>query len=209
MYIARPDRTSDDHARDIVSTAGIATLFSSTDGLHATTLPILWHDDTVVAHVARANDHWRTLDGADVLLVATVPDTYISPSWYAAKAEHGRVVPTWNYSSVQLSGTARITHESDEILRIVEALTNRHEGSRPAPWAVSDAPESYVAQQLKAIVGITITVDEVQAKAKWSAARSEADRDGVLRALDADAPAAAAEMRRVNGPRVECRGHDG
>ncbi|NMO04749.1 FMN-binding negative transcriptional regulator [Gordonia sp. TBRC 11910] len=201
MYIARPDRTSDRHAREVVSAAGIATLFSSIDGLRATTLPVLWRDDdTVVAHFARANDHWHHLDGAPVLLVATAPDAYISPSWYAAKTEHGRVVPTWNYSSVQLSGVAHITHDADEILSIVEALTTRHEGGRTDPWAVSDAPESYVAQQLKAIVGITVTVDEANAKAKWSAARSEADRDGVLRALDVENPSAATEMRSADHP---------
>lgn len=195
MYIARPDQTSDDHARGVVSAAGIATIFSSVDGLRATTLPILWRDDSVIAHFARANDHWRHIDGAQVLLVVTAPDTYISPSWYESKQEHGRVVPTWNYSSVQLSGRARITHDPVELRGIVETLTQTHEASQPTPWSVSDAPVSYIDQQLKAIVGVLINVDEVEAKAKWSAARSEGDRAGVQAALADANPDAAAEMR--------------
>ncbi|WP_040524224.1 FMN-binding negative transcriptional regulator [Gordonia effusa] len=195
MYIARPDRSSDEHARELVAAAGVATLFSATDGLAATTLPILWHDNTIIAHMARANAQWRGLDGADVLVVATAPDAYISPNWYPSKAEHGRVVPTWNYSSVHLHGTAQIVTDADRIRDFVERLTNTHEAPFPQPWQVSDAPDSFVAQQLKVIVGIVINVDEVQTKAKWSRGRSAADQAGVLAALDERDAAAATEMR--------------
>ncbi|MFW0788560.1 FMN-binding negative transcriptional regulator [Gordonia sp. CPCC 205333] len=195
MYIARPDRSSDEHARELVSAAGVATVFSAAGTLAATTLPILWSEDTVIAHIARANAHWRDLDGAEVLIVATAPDAYISPNWYPSKAEHGRAVPTWNYSSVHLRGTARIVTDTDRVLNFVEQLTNTHEAQFAEPWQVSDAPDSFVTQQLKAIVGIEISVAGVEAKAKWSRGRSAADQAAVLAALDRRDVEAAAEMR--------------
>lgn len=156
----------------------------------ATLLPILWSADEtrVIAHLARANPHWPLITpGSRVLLIVAGPQTYVSPSWYAAKQEHGRVVPTWNYSAVHLTGTATVHDDPDWVRAAVTELTERHEGPRPAPWAVTDAPERYVAGQLKAIVGVEILVERVEAKAKLSQNRSEADRAGVVAGLRADA----------------------
>lgn len=197
MYVAAPDRAGEARARDIVAAAGIGTLFSAAGGLDATTLPVLWDGDLVIAHLARANRHWRALDGADVLLVVTGPDAYVSPSWYPSKDEDGRAVPTWNYSEVHVRGTARILDDPAATRGIVERLTRRHEASRPAPWSVDDAPAGYIEQQLKAIVGVEIAVREVTAKQKWSRGRAARDIDGVQSALDGVAPAAAEEMRRA------------
>jgi transcriptional regulator len=153
----------------------------------STLLPIIWRDDVVIAHMARANPHWRHIaDDAPALLVCGGPQAYISPTWYAAKREHGRVVPTWNYSAVHLTGRARV-HDDVEWLRgAVTELVGRHESHRDDPWQVTDAPAQYIEGQLRGIVGIEIRVERVEGKAKLSQNRSEADRRGVIEGLRAE-----------------------
>ncbi len=197
MYVAAPDRAGEERAREIVAAAGIGTLFSATGGLDATTLPLLWEGGTAIGHLARANRHWHDLEGADVLIVVTGPEAYVSPSWYPSKTEHGRAVPTWNYSEVHLRGRARILEDPESVRDIVERLTSRHEAGREAPWSIDDAPATFIAQQLKAIVGVEVTVHESIAKQKWSRGRSAADAEGVQASLDLTAEAAAREMRRA------------
>lgn len=150
----------------------------------ATYLPVLWRDDRVIAHFAKANLHWREIaPDTPALVIVTGPEAYVSPSWYAAKAEHGKVVPTWNYSAVHLTGLARV-HEDTEWLRMaVEELTNEHEQRREEPWHVTDAPSSYIDGQLRGIVGLELTVTRVEGKAKLSQNRSQADREGVVEGL--------------------------
>lgn len=190
MYAPAFNRVDDeDAARLMVARAGAGELVTvGADGYPvATLLPVLWRGDRVLAHLARANPHWQQI-GADSpgLLVVGGPQAYVSPSWYASKAEHGRVVPTWNYTTVHLSGRVRV-HDDVEWLRdLVTALTEHHEGGRESPWAVSDAPEAYVAGQLRGIVGVELVVERVEAKAKLSQNRSEQDRHGVLQGLRAD-----------------------
>lgn len=171
------------------------------DGLPAATLlPVIWHDDVVIAHMAKGNAHWRGIaDGAPGLLIATGPDAYISPTWYAAKAEHGKVVPTWNYSAVQLTGTVRLHHDREWLRKAVTELTDLHEGARDHPWQVTDAPADYIDGQLGGIVGVEFTVTGIQGKAKLSQNRSDADQDGVIAGLRGDRLAApdAAEARAV------------
>jgi transcriptional regulator len=150
----------------------------------ATYLPIMWRDDGVIAHFAKANPHWREIqDEMPALLIVTGPDAYVTPTWYAAKAEHGKVVPTWNYSAVHLTGQAR-THNDPEWLRhAVEDLTEEHERFHDEPWGVTDAPTSYIDGQLRGIVGLELTVTKVEGKAKLSQNRSLADREGVVTGL--------------------------
>ncbi len=76
-------------------------------------------------------------------------NAYVSPAWYPARAEHGKVVPTWNYSAVQLRGTVTVHDDIDWLRDAVTELTDRHETIRPEPWAVTDAPEPYVEGQLR------------------------------------------------------------
>lgn len=157
----------------------------------ATLLPILFDSDgatnRVVAHIARSNDQWRRIvSGSPALVVVTGADAYVSPSWYASTAEHGRVVPTWNYSAVHLSGPITVHDDVDWVRAAVTRLTELHEGRRAAPWAVSDAPEKFVAGQLRAIVGLEVTVEKVEAKAKMSQNRSDDDRSGVMAGLRAE-----------------------
>ncbi|HEY0812255.1 MAG TPA: FMN-binding negative transcriptional regulator [Pseudonocardia sp.] len=191
MYTPPFNRVDDEaEIRRMVAACRTAWLITSSEtGLPlATFLPIIWRDSTVIAHMAKANPHWRHI-GADApaLLIATGPQAYISPSWYAAKAEHGKVVPTWNYSAVQLSGTAQVHVDPDWLRKAVTDLTEVHERDREPPWHVTDAPEPFIAGQLGGIVGIEIAVTDVTAKAKLSQNRSAADQRGVVEGLQADA----------------------
>jgi transcriptional regulator len=198
MYVPAFNAVADEaEIRAMVAGIGAAELITvGADGYPAATLlPVLWDGDTVIAHFARANKHWEQIDvDAPALLVCTGPQAYISPSWYAAKAEHGRVVPTWNYSSVHLTGRARIHHDPDWLRDAVTALTERHESGRDQPWAVTDAPSAFIDGQLRGIVGVEITVEKVEGKAKWSQNRSAADRAGVVAGLSASSDPGVADL---------------
>jgi transcriptional regulator len=175
--------------RSMVAAVAAAQLITvGPDGYpRATLLPVMWDGDRVIAHMARANEHWRVIGpGSPALLVCTGPDAYVSPSWYASKAEHGKVVPTWNYSAVQLTGTVRTHHDPQWLRRAVTDLTEVHEADRADRWQVSDAPENYIEGQLRGIVGVEFTVTGVTGKAKLSQNRSDADQDGVIAGLRHD-----------------------
>ncbi|MBC7633143.1 FMN-binding negative transcriptional regulator [Aeromicrobium sp.] len=193
MYIPRFNVMDDpDEVRAFVESIGSAHVVTTgTDGTPlATLLPILWSadGDTVVAHMARANSHWREIvDNEPVLMIIAGPQAYVSPSWYPSKADHGRVVPTWNYSAVHLTGTVLVHDDTEWVRRAVTELTDRHEQHRDRPWAVTDAPETYVEKNLRAIVGLEMTVVKVEAKAKLSQNRSAEDRAGVVAGLRREA----------------------
>jgi transcriptional regulator len=186
MYTPRFNVMDQSELEPLVRAVGSAELITvGEDGFPvATRLPVLWHGDRLVFHMAIANPHWRSIgQGAPSLAVVTGPEGYISPSWYAAKATHGRVVPTWNYSAVHFTGHATVHQAAEWLLDAVTQLTDEHELRRTAPWSVSDAPESYVAQQLQGIVGIELAITAVEGKAKRSQNRSEEDRVTVVRGL--------------------------
>jgi transcriptional regulator len=187
MYLPAPNRVSDEaQIRAFVAECGTGTLITVGPDGHpdATLLPVLWESDLVVAHLARANDQWRRVsENGTGLLVVTGPQAYVSPSWYPTKATEPRVVPTWNYSAVHLRGTVTLHHDPEWLRALVTRLTDHHENGRPDPWAVTDAPERYIDGNLRAIVGVTLHVTAVEAKAKWSQNRSEADRTAVTAAL--------------------------
>jgi transcriptional regulator len=135
-------------------------------------------------HVARANGLWCEHDPAvEALVVFQGPQAYITPSWYATKAETGKVVPTWNYAVVQVRGTLRIIEDRDWLRAQIEALTRSQEGLRDHPWAVGDAPGAFVEAQMKGIVGIEIPIAHIEGKWKVSQNRPEADRRGVVDGL--------------------------
>ncbi|MEI6109306.1 MAG: FMN-binding negative transcriptional regulator [Actinomycetes bacterium] len=169
-----------------VGSADFVTVDQSGQPL-ATLMPLVWEvskaDElgTVYMHMARANKHWESIsNGARALAIVHGPQAYISPSNYAAKAEHGKVVPTWNYQAIHFTGTVEVSHDSEYLLEIVSRLTNQHEATRNQPWQASDAPEDYLAGQLRGIVAITLKVDGVEAKAKLNQNRSVADQIGVV-----------------------------
>ena len=158
------------------------------DGLTADHLPLEYDAQAraLRGHVARANPLWQHAAGQPVLAVFRGPQAYVSPSWYASKAEHHRVVPTWNYAVVHAHGTLRSVDEAPWLHALVSQLTARHESARPTPWAVEDAPADYVQQMLRAIVGIEIAVDRLLGKWKLGQNRSSADRQGVVDGLEAE-----------------------
>lgn len=161
----------------------------------ATLLPYVLDGDRLLAHLARANEHWRRIeDGAPALVVVSGADAYVSPGWYATKREHGRVVPTWNYSAVHLRGTVRVHDDADWVLDVVTRLTDLHESGRDEPWAVTDAPEKYVRANLKAIIGVEVRVEHVEAKAKLSQNRSLDDRLGTIAGLESEPSSGARDV---------------
>ena len=185
--------------RALVSAVGSAQLVTTgPDGYpRASLLPVIWEPEgnRLVMHMARANEHWKAIGpNSPCLAVVTGPEAYVSPAWYATKAEHGKVVPTWNYSAVHFTGRVEVIHDAGWLHEAVSRLSDLHEGRREAGghdgWSVEDAPEKYVAGQLRAIVGIHVEIERVEAKAKLSQNRSEADRQGVVAGLRAEVGAA-------------------
>jgi transcriptional regulator len=152
----------------------------------------------LLGHIAIANDQWRTaVPDAQALAIVTGSQAYISPAWYESKARHGRVVPTWNYEVVHLTGHVTFRHAADWLRGLVTALTLRHEAGRDHPWAVSDAPREYIDGQLRAIVGVELAITSIEPKQKLSQNRGEPDRAGVVAGLRAEpgaGPAAIADL---------------
>jgi len=189
LYTPRFNVMDADDVRPFVEAVGTAQLVTvGEDGApDATFLPVLWEADRLVGHLARANGHWRRIvAGSPALAIVTGPDAYVSPSWYATKAEHGKVVPTWNYSVVHLRGSVAVHDDPSWVRGLVTRLTDRHEAPRSDSWAVSDAPADYIDKNLRPIVGVELVVTSVEAKAKLSQNRSDADRAGVAAGLAAD-----------------------
>jgi transcriptional regulator len=159
------------------------------EGLLATHLPLMFDEQpaphgTLVGHVSRANQQWRDSDPTQqALAIFSGPETYVTPNWYAAKAETGRVVPTWNYAAIHVYGTLDFFDDPDRLRTIVTRLTNVHEANSPRPWKVSDAPASYIEGQLRAIVGFEMRITRIEAKQKFNQNRSAEDRAGVIRGL--------------------------
>jgi transcriptional regulator len=154
------------------------------------------------AHVARANAVWKSArDDVDALVVFQGPQGYVSPGWYPSKAEHGKVVPTWNYVMVQARGRLRAIDDKAWLRAFVTRLTDHHEGRRPAPWAVTDAPADFIDATLGAIIGIEIGLSSLVGKWKVSQNRAAADRAGVVDGLlrERDDRALADEVRAPGG----------
>lgn len=158
-------------------------------------------------HLARPNSQWQGLDPAiEALVVFQGPEAYITPSWYATKAETGKVVPTWNYAVVQVHGRIRAIEDRDWLRAQIEALTRGQEDKREHGWQVGDAPAAYVEAQIRGIVGVEIAITRIEGKWKVSQNRPENDRAGVvdgLHALGGDAERAMADLvaaRRKAGP---------
>jgi len=173
-------------------------------GPTATFLPVAYDAEAgargaLLGHLARANDQWRAPVLGEALMILHGPDAYVSPSWYASKPEYGKVVPTWNYLVAHVYGRLVVHDDTVWLESLVRRLTTRHEQGRDLPWSVDDAPSSFVAAQLRAIVGVELVIDRVEAKAKWSQNRSEQDIAGVTEGLEAAGrDDAAAAMRSAN-----------
>ena len=198
----REDRLAVQHA--LIRAHPLGVLVSAgPGGLQANHVPFLVDAEasergTLRAHLARANPQLRELAGVDeCLVVFQGPQTYISPSLYPTKREHGKVVPTWNYITVHAWGAPRVIDDATWLRQQVDDLTSHNEGSRPAPWHVADAPGDYVAAQLKGIVGLEIPLARIEGKWKVSQNRPAVDQAGVvagLRGSGGDAELIAAQV---------------
>jgi transcriptional regulator len=175
-----------------LSERGPATLVSrGSDGFRTTILPMLFDagagsNGTLRGHLARGNPHWREMAvDASVIAIFNGADAYISPSWYEEKRINGKVVPTWNYSTVVAHGRVALHEEPEWLLAHVRQLVDRHEASFEMPWSIDDAPDGYVETQARAIVGLELTIERIDAKAKLTQNRSDADFAGTIEGLEA------------------------
>ena len=189
MYVPAHFAVDDAQVRELLVHHGAADLITMTDqGLLATLLPFVFDPEAgphgaLLGHVARNNDQWRVPARGESLVIVRGADAYISPGWYQSKAEHGRVVPTWNYITAHVYGQLVVHDDPVWVENLVRRLTAKHEAARAEPWSVDDAPGKFLAGQLRAIVGLELAITRIEAKAKLSQNRPEADVVGVVAGL--------------------------
>ena len=189
MYIPRHFSVTDEIAQEFLRKTSSGHLITNTEaGLLATFIPVHFRPSTnsLIGHLARGNEQWSKPAIKESLFIATSIDSYISPSWYASKKEHGKVVPTWDYMMAHIYGELSIHDDVEWLRSAVSELTNSFEGSRPKPWKLEDAPEDYVAGQLRAIVGVELKVSRLEVSFKMSQNKTKADLDGVIAGLRTD-----------------------
>jgi transcriptional regulator len=178
--------------RDAIRTLGAGELITSGDaGLEASVIPFLISEesDRITGHLARANRQWERADlSLPVLVTWRGPNAYVSPSYYPSKAEHGKVVPTWNYITVQARGTLVLHQDSEWKRNLVASLTDRHEAAFPVPWSIDDAPADFIESSLRAIVGIEVLVTSLEGTWKLSQNRAAPDIAGVITGLAGHGP---------------------
>jgi len=218
MYIPAHFAADEATVHEVLARHGAADLITLTaDGLLATMLPFAYEpaageQGALYGHVARNNDQWRRPALGESLAIVRGPDAYISPSWYAAKAEHGRVVPTWNYVTAHVYGRLVVHDDPAWVEDVVRRLTAKHEAARVAvpgqarEWAVDDSPRAFIEGQLRAIVGLELQISRIEAKAKLSQNRPVADVPGVVAGLAARGDdRSASAVQRANEGRAEHR----
>ena len=194
MYVPPLFKQDDiDVLHDAIRHAGLATLVTLTqDGLIASHVPMLLDTEpapygTLLGHLARPNPQARgPAPGVQALAIFQGPDAYITPSWYQTKRATGKVVPTWNYVAIHAYGPIEFFDDAERLRAIVTRLTDRQEGPRADPWAVTDAPADFTDAMLKGIVGFALPIVRLEGKWKMSQNRPAEDRAGVMDGLRAD-----------------------
>ncbi|MEO6269677.1 MAG: FMN-binding negative transcriptional regulator [Lautropia sp.] len=192
----------------------LATLVTCSDGaIDANHVPMIavLRDRKIVLrfHVARANPLWRDADPAgEVLAIFQGPDTYISPSWYATKAQHGKVVPTWNYAVVHAYGRLTVFDDKEWLREFLPSLTNTHEARFDKPWQVGDAPDDYIETMMGSIVGLELEVGRVLAKWKMSQNQPAANRATLVTGLEQTSQPGAQAIGQLIAAQVPQRKRD-
>jgi len=183
MYIPPMFSMEQEAAWDIVKDAGAGLLVaSSPEGMQSVFVPVVVSEDRtkLTSHVAKANNWWRTLsDGDDVLAIFLAASAYVSPSNYPSRIEKPGVVPTWNFVMAEVRGKVTIHEEAGWLKKQTMAVTEEFEKQRNPQWLISEMPSEYYDQQLRAIVGLEITVNDIQGKAKLSQNRPEIDHQSI------------------------------
>ncbi|HEX5392567.1 MAG TPA: FMN-binding negative transcriptional regulator [Rhodocyclaceae bacterium] len=185
-------------------------------GLAADHIPLFLRRDAdihgeLIGHVARANPlSQKAAGGIDCLILFHGQQHYISPNWYATKAETGKAVPTWNYEVVHVQGKLFAMDDPVWLRACLTELSARHERTQAKPWTLDEAPAEYIDNMLKAIVGIRVEITSMVGKAKLSQNQPPANRKSVIDALSAfgdEASLAMAEaIRRQSNDRRD--GHN-
>jgi len=187
MYLPDMFAVSDAHEVDaVLQEARLGCLVTrDSSGFFGTHLPMLFDPKRrlLMGHISRANQHPDRSGDGEALVILQGPDGYVSPSWYPSKQEHGKVVPTWNYEVAHVTGTLNWRDDPEWLRELLAKLTARFESGRPDPWAMSDAPEDYLARQIAGVIGLELAVHEVRVKRKLSQNRSPEDREGVIAGL--------------------------
>ena len=185
MYVPKHFAMDDAAVQGLLVHHGAGDLVTATrDGLLVTMLPFVYdpavgEHGALLGHFARNNDHWRQPAIGEALVILRGPDAYVTPDWYASKAEHGRVVPTWNYVTAHVYGELVLHDDAEWVDGLVRRLTEKH-GPAALVAVPDDAPPAFVAGQLRAIVGVELRISRIEAKAKLSQNRPAADIDGVV-----------------------------
>jgi transcriptional regulator len=166
----------------------VALVSGGSEGLYATHLPTVLKDDgpygVIEFHLARANPHWKYLAQCDeALMIFQGPEGYITPNWYPSKAEHAKVVPTWNYAVVHAHGRPEMTQDAEWLRRHVAELTAQQERTEVKPWALTDAPPAFIEVMLRGIIGFRLAITRLEGKWKMSQNRETNDREGVVAGL--------------------------
>ncbi len=209
VYLPRHFRAADAaEAEAFVDAVGAADLVTF-DGSKpvASLIPVIWDRDAgghgrLLGHLALANPQWKSVSpGAVALAIVHGPQAYVSPSWYPSTARHGQMVPTWNYVSVHFTGPLTVHRDPEWLRDVVTRLTRRHEESRPRPWSVADAPAEFIDGQLRAIVGVELTISTVEAKYKLSQNRNADDQAGALEGLRGEPGPGPAEIAQMMADR--------
>ena len=194
---------------DAIRKYGFGTLVTSSEQeLEASHLPLLLDPEpaplgTVLGHLARANPQWqRVKPGIEALAIFLGPDAYITPSWYETKRQNGKVVPTWNYLAIHAYGMLSFFDDADELRAHVSKMTDTHEASRDAPWAVTDAPATFVDGMLRAIVGFRLRITRLEGKWKMSQNRPQQDVPGVIEGLTSEPGEGHAQVAEIVASRM-------
>ena len=189
MYIPRHFSIEDPAAQQFLENLKSGHLVTNTaQGMLSTMIPVTFDktDRSIIGHVARGNSQWSEKTNQEALFISAPVDSYISPSWYASKQEHGKVVPTWDYMLAHVYGELIIHDEVDWLRKAVSNLTDSFEAGRAKSWKLDDAPEDYVAGQLRAIVGVELKVTRLEVSFKMSQNKTKDDLEGVIAGLRAD-----------------------
>jgi transcriptional regulator len=210
MYVPRPFVPDADSVRDLLINQRASDLITMTpQGLVATLLPFDYDPDTgehgaLIGHMARGNDQWREPVQGEAMVIVRGPEAYVTPSWYPTKLEHHRVVPTWNYITAHVYGQLFVHDEPAWIEAQIRRLTERHEADYAEPWSVDQAPSKFIAQQLRAVVGVELAISRIEAKFKLSQNQPQPNVAGVIAGLESrgqsDDAAVAAAVRAHNPP---------
>ena len=189
MYIPRHFSVEDPASQQFLENLKSGHLVINTaQGILSTMIPVNFDKSSrsVIGHVARGNSQWSEKSNQEALFIGVPVDAYISPSWYASKQEHGKVVPTWDYMLAHVYGELVIHDDVEWLRRAVSDLTDSFESGRVKPWKLDDAPEDYVAGQLRAIVGVELKVSRLEVSFKMSQNKTKEDLDGVIAGLRVD-----------------------